>query len=1159
MTHLSQRLWLAFLASLLCIPFSLQATHFVGADITYTCLTPCTYRVYHTTFYDCAGAATPTPPATPPVPFINFIGSPATCTSVPLAQGSWILVHYIEITPVCPNVVTSCTNINSPIYGTLEALYYRDYNLCGGGGCTSFDITWGSCCRSASITSGAANSGIFVTTNIDLTVSPCNSSPKFVNHPAILICTGSSTVVEQYAHDPDGDSLVYSLGPCYDNSTTPVTYGTGYSPTSPLGPSWNVSIDPVSGDLSFLPNPGAPVLVVLCIKIEEYRNGVKIGTVWRDYPVSAVNCNASSALPVVDSIYQVTGGQRQGTWNINACVGNAINFQIAASDSNATDTLGMYANTSHIPGNVNLTYSGTNPLIGNFTWTPSQAGTYTFSLKVFDQRCPVPQQSFQRITVTVDSVCLDGVVTHTQCNLSNGAIDLTPNGMVAPITYLWSNGATTQDLTGLSAGTYSVVVTDANGTVLSKSFMVDASNIMLNASVIDPSCADRFGGSISISPSGGTAPYFYSWTTGASTDSIGGLSSGGYTVYVQDTDGCPRHAVFILKQPDSCFNVIEGIVYDDQNGNCVQDMGEMGLVNVFVDVTPGGGVFTDLNGAYKILADSGNISVDVHPQQFYSVNCPVGGSHNFSFAGYHNSSTGNDFAMDFIPVQDLKVGYNRVRARPGFHQSHYLYVKNNGSIPMTGTLKWTHDPIFDYVSSVPTHTSYNATTREAEWAFTNLLPGDFFRVSVFTYVDTTVGLGVWWTNSAEALPTVGDSTPLDNYKVWQDTTRNSFDPNDKAVEPAGIRTSGYVKANNEWMEYHIRFQNTGTDTAYYVMIRDTLDGDLDYRTLQPAGASHPYSLTVEDDSILVYMFANIYLPDSTTNYAASQGYASFTVKQNASLPAGTEILNRAAIYFDFNAPIITNQVINTIYTQPVVSVGADTLICGDGGDLTAGIIADGMPPYDFTWSHGPTDPGNSSGQSVASVTASGSYQVSVVDAFGFMTSDTVEVTTSPLPDANFQAIIANLVVGFSNTSTGNSSWEWDFGDGNSATGQATLPHTYATPGLYTVSLIVSNACGTDTVTQEVDLRVNSLDQDEFARSVHFAPNPMTKTATLTFHNPSSMRFSLMVYDTQGRIVQEKKTTTGGAFEVNREGLASGVYLYELRSLETNYFGRMVVR
>ncbi len=1161
MKQLSKHLWLAILASFCCIPLSLQATHFVGADITYSCLTPCTYRVFHTTFYDCAGAATPTPPASPPTPFINFIGSPSNCTTTPLAQGVWVLAHYLEITPVCPQVATSCTNPNSPIYGTLEALYYRDYNLCAGGAtaCTKYDITWGSCCRSAAITSGAANDGIFVKTTIDLTASPCNSSPKFVNYPAILVCSGSKTVVEQYAFDPDGDSLVYSLGPCQDNASAAVGYNTGYSPTAPLGPSWNVSIDPVNGDLTFDPNPGAAVQAVLCLKIEEYRNGVKVGEVWRDYPVSTINCNASSVLPQVDSIYLVTGGQRQGQWNIKACVGNAVNFQIAASDSNATDTLGMYANTSHIPGNVNLTYSGTNPLIGNFTWTPTQAGTYTFSLKVFDQRCPVPQQNFQRITVTVDSVCLDGVVVHTQCNLSNGSIDLTPNGMVAPITYLWSNGATTQDITGLSPGTYTVTATDANGTTATKSFMVDASNIILNASVNDPTCADRFAGSISISPSGGTAPYSYSWTTGASTDSIGGLSSGGYTVYVQDSDGCPKHAVFILQQPDSCFNIIEGLVYDDQNGNCTQDAGEMGIANVFVDITPGGGVFTDLNGAYKFRADSGNSTVTVYPHPYYSANCPVGGSHSFSFSGYHNSSSGNDFAMDFIQVQDLKVGYSRVRARPGFNQSHYLYVKNNGSIPMSGTLKWTHDPIFDYLSANPTHTTYNAATREAEWAFTNLLPGDFFRVGVLTHIDSTVGLGVWYTNTAEALPTAGDSTPSDNYKAWQDTTTNSFDPNDKAVEPKGIREPGYVKANDELMEYHIRFQNTGTDTAYYVMIRDTLDDDLDYRTLQPAGASHPYTLTVEDDKVLVFMFANIYLPDSGANYAASQGYASFTVKQLPGLAAGTEIRNNAAIYFDFNAPIITNEVLNTIYTQPAVSVGADTMFCGDGGDLTADIVDAGMPPYDFTWSHGPTDPGNTSGQSTSSVTTTGSYTVSVIDAFGFVTNDTVQVTTVPLPDAAFQATIANLTVGFSNTATGNASWMWDFGDGNSSSGQATVAHNYAMPGLYTATLIVQNDCGSDTVTQIVDLRVNSLDLDLFARSVHFSPNPMTKSATLSFSNPTSSSFTLKIYDTQGRLVQQAMKTQGEKFEVNRGQLTSGIYLYELRSEDKQFVGRMVLR
>ena len=1158
MKSLSQSLMLAMLATLLCIPFSLYATHFMGSALTYSCQSPCTYRIYHTTYYDCQGAATILPPGLPPTSAVNISGPIPGCAA-PAPVGAWMLAYYVEVTPVCPGTVTACSNSNAPINGILEALQYRDYDFCQPGACGQYDVTWGSCCRQPNILSGTANDGIFLKTTIDLSISGCNSAPQFIDPAPTYICVGSATHISQCAFDPDGDSLVYSLGPCMDNALTNVGYGPGFSPTAPLGPSWTVSIDPVTGLLSFVPTPGALMIASLCVKVEEYRNGIKLGEVWRDILVVTLSCTGmSSNAPQIDSLYNVTGGSQLGAWEVSTCIGSSVSFSIAASDSNASDTLSLTAILGQLPGSASLSFTGTNPLTGNFTWAPTQPGSYAFSVGVLDGQCPLPQMAYQKVVVHVDSLCISGVVTHTQCSQSNGAIDITVTGAQAPISYLWSNGATTEDLVGISTGTYTVTATDANGVSFSNTFRVDASNIILQTNTTQPSCASPGGGAIGVSASGGTAPYTYSWTTGATTDSISGLSPGGYTVYVQDASGCPKHEVHILQQPDSCFNIIEGVVFEDQNGNCVQDAGEAGLANYLVDINPGGSVFTDANGAYKFHADTGMSVVSIYPRRFYTVNCPATAQHTFQFAGLKQVSSGNDFALDFIPVQDLKAARLGVRAKVGFTQTQYVGALNVGSIPMSGTLKWSYDSIFSIVSMNVTPLTHDTIAREITWGFTNLAPGISFYVAVNTKVDSTVGLGVWFNVSSEVLPVLGDSTPLDNSYSFQDTTRAAYDPNDKAVEPKGIRAPGYVKANDEFMDYRVRFQNTGTDTAYFVVIRDTLDDDLDYRTIQPTGASHDYTLAVEDDNVLVFTFANIYLPDSGANYAASQGFVSFRIKQKPGLSAGTELRNSAAIYFDFNAPVITNEVLNTIYTQPALSAGADTTFCGDG-DLTASITAAGMPPYDFSWSHGPIDQNNTTGSTSANVSSSGTYRVSVIDAFGFIAKDSAQVTTLPLPDASFQPTIVNLTVAFANTALGNTTWAWDFGDGNSASGQGGVAHSYTLPGLYTVRLIVGNDCGADTVTQVIDLRVNSLADDAFTRSVHFAPNPMSQTAHLTFDNLDKKEFRLKVYDLQGRVVRERKSTRGDVFEVNRADLVAGVYVYELRSDAQQYVGRMMVQ
>lgn len=136
-------------------------------------------------------------------------------------------------------------------------------------------------------------------------------------------------------------------------------------------------------------------------------------------------------------------------------------------------------------------------------------------------------------------------------------------------------------------------------------------------------------------------------------------------------------------------------------------------------------------------------------------------------------------------------------------------------------------------------------------------------------------------------------------------TSASFDPNDKRGFPTG-RTEAHLIQSNTELEYIIRFQNTGNDTAFTVVIQDMLPPELDILSVEHGASSHNYTFNIQQNNILEWRFDNILLPDSTTNLDASQGFVSFKVKQVPNLPEGTFIHNRASIYFDFNAPIITN-------------------------------------------------------------------------------------------------------------------------------------------------------------------------------------------------------------------------------------------------------------
>jgi photosystem II stability/assembly factor-like uncharacterized protein len=145
----------------------------------------------------------------------------------------------------------------------------------------------------------------------------------------------------------------------------------------------------------------------------------------------------------------------------------------------------------------------------------------------------------------------------------------------------------------------------------------------------------------------------------------------------------------------------------------------------------------------------------------------------------------------------------------------------------------------------------------------------------------------------------------------------SFDPNDKTGFPEGIGTGHHIE-KTEPLSYLIRFQNTGTDTAFTVVIRDTLSPLLDLETLQLGAASHPVQMNVRGENELVFRFDNILLPDSNINAAASQGFVRYAIRQKPNNPDGAVIRNRAGIYFDFNLPVMTNETWHTV-GLPVVS------------------------------------------------------------------------------------------------------------------------------------------------------------------------------------------------------------------------------------------------
>ncbi len=262
-------------------------------------------------------------------------------------------------------------------------------------------------------------------------------------------------------------------------------------------------------------------------------------------------------------------------------------------------------------------------------------------------------------------------------------------------------------------------------------------------------------------------------------------------------------------------------------------------------------------------------------------------------------NVGESFGMNII---DITAHGSSGPARPGFGYVVYTETANLGdgsSAPLTCTL--TFDPLLTYVSAVPEPTSVLGNT--ITWTDGPAL-GSYGHELAYVEFTIPTDPGLIGTTLTHTFSVAQDSTEYSLSNNSTTITREitgSYDPNDKLVSPREF----YHIENDSILDYTIRFQNTGNDTAFTAVVRDTLPLDVDTRTFEMGVASHPYTYTLTGNGILTFTFANILLPDSNTNEPLSHGLVNFRIKPILPLTLGQVISNTADIYFDFNPPIHT--------------------------------------------------------------------------------------------------------------------------------------------------------------------------------------------------------------------------------------------------------------
>jgi uncharacterized repeat protein (TIGR01451 family) len=224
----------------------------------------------------------------------------------------------------------------------------------------------------------------------------------------------------------------------------------------------------------------------------------------------------------------------------------------------------------------------------------------------------------------------------------------------------------------------------------------------------------------------------------------------------------------------------------------------------------------------------------------------------------------------------------------------------------------------------------------------------------------------------------------------------SFDPNDKAVDPPGVYSEHFTLMNEE-LQYTIRFQNTGNDTAFNVRILDTLDANLNLSTLQIIASSHPVSLQATPGGALQFIFSNILLPDSIVDEPGSHGYVVYKIQHNPGLTEGTVIYNTAHIIFDMNPAVVTNTTYNDMVSMIPTAIAENSL--SSGGYIYPNPVTDQAWVYLYGSTQGRhlITIYNSIGKKLLSATFTGNqyllkeklpegiYLVSVTDADGKLT------------------------------------------------------------------------------------------------------------------------------------------------------------------------------
>jgi len=401
---------------------------------------------------------------------------------------------------------------------------------------------------------------------------------------------------------------------------------------------------------------------------------------------------------------------------------------------------------------------------------------------------------------------------------------------------------------------------------------------------------------------------------------ISSLAPGTYTIDISRdswTTCDTTFAVTVVDMGNNC-GTISGNVIVDSIYNCAIDANEEPIAGEVVYINPGGylantdnaGHFTaDLPfGTYQIASAGNNLMSPVCSQSGIVLNSttPV---------------VNNVVLTDTVIVShDGEVQLAMWAIRPGFSHYENIHVRNNSyRDSINPVVNLTYDPTLILTNASYPYTVISAS--EIQFQLPYIQRHQSYNIALEFYVPANpLLIGLTMTSMATLSGVTADQIATNNTSTISRVVSGSYDPNEIIAKP-GIEQNNYFFMDIDSMiNYTIYFQNTGTDTAFNIMIEDSLDEHLIASTFSFLGSSHPCHYSLSGQHTLRFYLDNILLPDSNVNEKESHGFVKYSIRPELYLPINPyQISNMANIYFDFNPAVATN----TVVTNMVVSVGID--------------------------------------------------------------------------------------------------------------------------------------------------------------------------------------------------------------------------------------------